>query len=189
MSTLTGIGQTQHLIARNPRPSFKKCKFLDFTGSNGTKEQARHFLDTVRCGTALQPPAADLDEAVKTMRLADAIMAGLKGIPTVYREAAIVDGAGPWQIMWNITLPLLKRVLMFVVVTQTIFSFQNFVPVYVMTKGGPIDSTKVIVYYIYQFGFLFQDMGYASAMSIVTLLILLVVSVIQMRLFRSDVEY
>ena len=117
------------------------------------------------------------------------IMAGLKGIPTVYREAAIVDGAGPWQIMWNITLPLLKRVLMFVVVTQTIFSFQNFVPVYVMTKGGPIDSTKVIVYYIYQFGFLFQDMGYASAMSIVTLLILLVVSVIQMRLFRSDVEY
>jgi ABC-type sugar transport system permease subunit len=117
------------------------------------------------------------------------IMAGLKGIPTVYREAAIVDGAGPWQIMYHITLPLLKRVLMFVVVTQTIFSFQNFVPVYVMTKGGPIDSTKVIVYYIYQFGFLFQDMGYASAMSIVTLLILLVVSVIQMRLFRSDVEY
>ena len=117
------------------------------------------------------------------------IMAGLKGIPTVYREAAIVDGAGPWQIMYHITLPLLKRVLMFVVVTQTIFSFQNFVPVYVMTKGGPIDATKVIVYYIYQFGFLFQDMGYASAMSIVTLLILLVISVIQMRLFRSDVEY
>ena len=117
------------------------------------------------------------------------IMAGLKGIPTVYREAAIVDGAGPWQIMYRITLPLLKRVLMLVVVTQTIFSFQNVVPVYVMTKGGPIDSTKVIVYYIYQFGFLFQDMGYASAMSIVTLLILLVVSVIQMRLFRSDVEY
>jgi ABC-type sugar transport system permease subunit len=117
------------------------------------------------------------------------IMAGLKGIPTVYREAAIVDGAGPWQIMYNITLPLLKRVLMFVVVTQTVFSFQNFVPVYVMTKGGPIGSTKVIVYYIYQFGFLFQDMGYASAMSIVTLLILLVVSMVQMRLFRTDVEY
>ena len=117
------------------------------------------------------------------------IMAGLKGIPTVYREAAIVDGAKPWQIMRHITLPLLKRVLMFVVVTQTIFSFQNFVPVYVMTKGGPMDATKVIVYYIYQFGFLFQDMGYASAMSIVTLLILLVVSMIQMRLFRTDVEY
>ena len=117
------------------------------------------------------------------------IMAGLKGIPVVYREAAIVDGAKPWQIMRHITLPLLKRVLMFVVVTQTIFSFQNFVPVYVMTKGGPMDSTKVIVFYIYQYGFLFQDMGYASAMSVVTLLVLLVVSMIQMRLFRTDVEY
>ena len=57
------------------------------------------------------------------------IMAGLKGIPVVYREAAIVDGAKPWQIMRYITLPLLQRVLRFVVVTQTIFSFQNFVPV------------------------------------------------------------
>ena len=117
------------------------------------------------------------------------IMAGLKGIPVVYREAAIVDGAKPWQIMRYITLPLLQRVLMFVVVTQTIFSFQNFVPVYVMTKGGPMDSTKVIVYYIYQYGFLFQDMGYASAMSVVTLFVLLVISMIQMRLFRTDVEY
>ncbi len=117
------------------------------------------------------------------------LMAGLKGIPTSYREAAIVDGAKAWQIFLFITLPLLKRVLMFVVVTQTIFSFQVFVPVFAMTKGGPIDATKVVVYYIYQFGFLFQDMGYASAMSIVTLIILLIVSVIQMRLFRSDVEY
>jgi len=117
------------------------------------------------------------------------LMAGLKGIPTDYREAAIVDGAKAWQIFWHITLPLLKRVIMFVVVTQTVFSFQVFVPVYVMTKGGPLDATKVIVYYIYQFGFLFQDMGYASALSIVTLVILLVVSVIQMRIFRSDVEY
>jgi ABC-type sugar transport system permease subunit len=117
------------------------------------------------------------------------LMAGLKGIPTEFNEAAIVDGAKPWQIFWHITLPLLKRVIMFVVVTQTIFSFQVFVPVYAMTKGGPLDSTKVIVYYIYQYGFLFQDMGYASALSIVTLVLLLVVSIGQMRLFRSDVQY
>jgi multiple sugar transport system permease protein len=117
------------------------------------------------------------------------LMAGLKGIPTEYREAAIVDGAKAWQIFWLITLPLLKRVIMFVIVTQTVFSFQVFVPVYAMTRGGPLDSTKVIVYYIYQFGFLFQDMGYASALSIVTLVILLIVSIIQMRLFRSEVEY
>ena len=117
------------------------------------------------------------------------LMAGLKGIPAVYREAAVVDGAKPWQVLWHITLPLLRRVMMFVMVTQTIFSFQVFVPVYAMTRGGPLERTKAVVYYIYQYGFLFQDMGTASAMSIVTLIILLVVSVGQMRLFRSDVAY
>ncbi len=117
------------------------------------------------------------------------LMAGLKGIPVVYREAAVVDGARPWEVLWHITLPLLRRVMMFVIVTQTIFSFQVFVPVYAMTRGGPLEATKAVVYYIYQYGFLFQDMGTASAMSIVTLLILLVVSVIQMRAFRSDVAY
>ena len=67
-------------------------------------------------------------------------------------------------------------VLMFVIVTQTIFSFQVFVPVYQMTKGGPLDATKVLVYYIYQQGFHFQDMGYASAISMVTLVILVGIS-------------
>ncbi|MFL5806033.1 MAG: carbohydrate ABC transporter permease [Roseiflexaceae bacterium] len=113
-------------------------------------------------------------------------VAGLKGIPEIYYEAAIVDGASRWQSFWHITLPLLRPILMFVIVTQTIFSFQVFVPVYQMTKGGPLDSTKVIVYYIYQTGFLFQDMGYASAISIVTLVLLLLVSWLQMRLLRLD---
>ena len=117
------------------------------------------------------------------------LMAGLKGIPDMFYEAARIDGASGWQQFWSITLPLLRRVLMFVLVTQTIFSFQVFVPVYTMTKGGPLDATKVIVYYIYQNGFLFQDMGYASAISTVTLIILLVVSAVQMRLLRSEVEY
>jgi multiple sugar transport system permease protein len=117
------------------------------------------------------------------------LMAGLKGIPDMYFEAARIDGASGWQQFWRITLPLLRRVLMFVVVTQTIFSFQVFVPVYTMTKGGPLDATKVIVYYIYQNGFLFQDMGYAAAISTVTLVILLVVSAGQMWLLRSEVEY
>jgi multiple sugar transport system permease protein len=113
-------------------------------------------------------------------------VAGLKGIPEMYYEAAIVDGASRWQLLRHVTIPLLRPILMFVIVTQTIFSFQVFVPIYQMTKGGPLDSTKVIVYYIYQTGFLFQDMGYASAISIVTLVILLVVSWLQMRLLRID---
>jgi multiple sugar transport system permease protein len=113
-------------------------------------------------------------------------VAGLKGISETYYEAAIVDGANRWQSFWNITIPMLRPVLMFVIVTQTIFSFQVFVPAYQMTKGGPLDSTKVIVYYIYQQGFNFQDMGYASALSMVTLVLLLLVSWVQMRFLRSD---
>lgn len=117
------------------------------------------------------------------------LMAGLKGIPETFYEAARIDGTTAWQQFRHITLPLLRRVLMFVVVTQTIFAFQVFVPVYTMTKGGPLDATKVIVYYIYQMGFLFQDMGYASALSMITLLVLLAVSTAQMRWLRSEVEY
>ncbi len=113
-------------------------------------------------------------------------VAGLKGIPEVYYEAATVDGANPWQILRSITIPLLRPIMMFVIVTQTIFSFQVFVPVYQMSQGGPLDSTKVIVYYIYQQGFRFQDMGYASAISVVTLVLLLIVSWVQMRLIRTD---
>jgi multiple sugar transport system permease protein len=113
-------------------------------------------------------------------------VAGLKGISETYYEAAIVDGANRWQLFTNITIPLLQPVLMFVIVTQTIFSFQVFVPVYQMTKGGPLDSTKVIVYYIYEQGFRLQDMGYASAMSVVTLVLLLLISWVQMRFLRSD---
>ncbi len=114
------------------------------------------------------------------------LMAGLKGIPGVYYEAAVVDGAGPWQRFWNVTIPLLRPVLMFVLVTQIAFSFQMFAPVFQMTKGGPLESTNVIVHYIYQQGFLFQDMGYASALSMVTLVILLVISFGQIKLLDTD---
>lgn len=117
------------------------------------------------------------------------LMAGLKGIPETFYEAAAIDGANRWQVFRNITLPLLRRVLMFVIVTQTIFAFQVFTPVYALTRGGPQDSTKVIVFYIYQYAFLFQDMAYASAMSMVLLGIILSISVVQMRFLRSAVEY
>jgi multiple sugar transport system permease protein len=117
------------------------------------------------------------------------IVAGLKGIPGQFYEAAIVDGANRWHLFRHITLPLLRRTLFFVVVTQTIFSFQVFIPVYSMTSGGPLDSTKVIVYYIYQLGFLFQDMGYAAAISMILLVIILIISLIQIRFLRSEVEY
>ena len=114
------------------------------------------------------------------------LLAGLKAIPQTYYEAALVDGANAWEAFRRITIPLLMPVLMFVVVTQAVFSFQVFVPVYQMTQGGPLDSTKVLVYYIYQQGFRFQDMGYASALSVVALLIMVVISYLLMRWLRPQ---
>ena len=119
------------------------------------------------------------------------IMAGLKGIPNVYYEAAVVDGANKWQTFWRITVPLLQRVLLFVIITQTIFSFQVFVPVYAMSlpPGGPSHTTEVIVYYIYKNGFRTGRMDYASALSVILLIIILAISLVEMRLMRSEVEY
>jgi multiple sugar transport system permease protein len=114
------------------------------------------------------------------------LVAGLKGISQTYYEAAIVDGANPWQRFRYITLPMLRRALMFVIVTTTIFSFQVFIPVYQLTHGGPGQATNVIVYNVYKQAFVFGAMGYASAISIMLLVIMLLISVIQMRLLRSN---
>jgi multiple sugar transport system permease protein len=114
------------------------------------------------------------------------LLAGLKAIPQTYYEAALVDGANAWEAFRRVTIPLLMPVIMFVVVTQAVFSFQVFVPVYQMTRGGPLDSTKVLVYYIYQQGFRFQDMGYASALSVVALIIMVIISYFLIRWLRPQ---
>lgn len=117
------------------------------------------------------------------------LLAGMKGIPDVYYEAAKIDGANRLQMFWRITIPLLMRVMLFVVVTQTINAFQVFIPVYAMTRGGPQDITKVVNYLIYQEAFTYQNMGFASALSVLVLAVILVVSLVLMRVLRSDVEY
>jgi len=114
------------------------------------------------------------------------LVAGLKGVPEMLHEAAIVDGANSWQRFWSVTLPSIKRQLMFVVVWATMGAFQVFIPVYSLTQGGPSRSTNVVVYYIYKEAFIFGEMGYASALSIILLFILLGVSIFQMRILRSD---
>jgi multiple sugar transport system permease protein len=114
------------------------------------------------------------------------LAAGLKSIPGEMYEAAIVDGANNWQRFWKITIPMISRQLMFVTVWATLGAFQVFIPVYSLTQGGPSRATNVIVYYIYSKAFQFGEMGYASAMSMVLLFVLLIVSVLQMRLFKRD---
>lgn len=116
-------------------------------------------------------------------------VAGLKGIPDLYYEAARIDGASSLQRFWYITLPLLKPVTLFIVVTQTISAMQVFVPIFVMTQGGPFFATNAIVYYIYQNGFAYNDMGYASALSFFVLALLVAVSYLQFKLLKGQAEY
>lgn len=115
-------------------------------------------------------------------------LAGLQGIPQVYHDAARVDGAGPWQRFRRITLPLLRPTLLFVLVTGTISSFQVFTYVSVMTEGGPLHATEVVVYRIYQEAWEFLRFGTASAMSLVLLVILLVATLVQFRWLGRKVE-
>ena len=111
--------------------------------------------------------------------------AGLQAIPRSYYEAARIDGAGEWQIFWSITLPLLRPVMAFVLITNVIGSFQIFDTVVVATRGGPADSTNVLIYYIYDTAFSFSRMGYASAMSVALFLGLIVFTLMQLRFFRA----
>ena len=116
-------------------------------------------------------------------------VAGLKGIPDTFYEAAAIDGASKIRQFFNITLPLLKPVTLFVVLTQTISSLQVFIPIFVMTQGGPQQSTNAIVYYIYQYAFNFNEMGVACAMSFLVLILMVGVSWTNFRFLQSDVEY
>ncbi len=100
-------------------------------------------------------------------------LAGLQGIPTTIYEAALIDGAGAWQRFRRITLPLLSPTMFFAVVMTVISSFQVFDQAYVMTGGGPAFATNTIVMYIWQSGFQFFKMGYASAIAWVLFLGLL----------------
>ncbi|MFQ6093401.1 MAG: carbohydrate ABC transporter permease [bacterium] len=116
-------------------------------------------------------------------------LAGLQSIPGHFYEAAVIDGASSWQRFRQITLPLLKPTTFFVLVTSIISSFQVFTSVFVMTEGGPSRSTDVAVYHIYQNGWEYLKMGYASAMALVLLVIIMVVTLIQFKLLGKRVEY
>ena len=111
--------------------------------------------------------------------------AGLSGIPDHYYEAAEIDGAGGWHKFYNITLPLLSPTTLFILVLSIIGSFQVFDLVYVLTFGGPLGSTKVLVYYLYEHAFKFFNMGYASAVAYVLFAVLFILTLLQIRFFRG----
>lgn len=113
-------------------------------------------------------------------------LTGLQSIPRSLYEAAILEGASEWQMFRNITLPLLRPVMVFVLVTSVTGSFQIFDTIAVTTGGGPQDSTNVIVNYIITNAFSFYKMGYASAMSMVLCAVMMLYTVIQMRVMRAS---
>jgi multiple sugar transport system permease protein len=113
------------------------------------------------------------------------VFAGLQTIPTEIYEAARIDGSDDQQTFWHITLPLLRPVLAFVVVTSVLGSFQIFDTVAVTTKGGPINATKVFNFMIYQQAFERFRMGYSTAVSMVLFLILVGVGLIQMKILKA----
>ena len=113
-------------------------------------------------------------------------LTGLQSIPRSLYEAAILEGASEWQMFRNITLPLLRPVMVFVLVTSVTGSFQIFDTIAVTTGGGPQDSTNVIVNYIITNAFSFYKMGYASAMSMVLCAVMMLYTVIQMRTMRAS---
>ncbi|GHO42344.1 carbohydrate ABC transporter permease [Ktedonospora formicarum] len=115
--------------------------------------------------------------------------AAMAGIPPELYEAAQLDGAGPIQRWWYITLPLIKSTTLYLVVLYTIASFQVFEKFYIMVKSGVGTSTDVMVTQIYQNGFQQMRFGVASAQAFVLFLMIAIVSVVQFRFLRSDVEY
>lgn len=122
-------------------------------------------------------------------------IAGLQGIPETLYEAATIDGANRWQTFSYITLPLLNPTIVFILITSVINSFQMFVPVFMMTSsttgepGGPLNSTRVLVYHLYSIAFRNLDMGYGSAIAFILFAILLIVTVLQFKVVQQKVEY
>jgi len=106
-------------------------------------------------------------------------LAGLQGVPNELYEAATIDGAGKWQKLLHITVPMLHPTTYFVALTALIRSFQEFDMVNIMTEGGPINSTITVAMYLYNYGFKYFEMGYACAAAYVLFLLVFVVSLVQ----------
>ncbi|MEU2060297.1 sugar ABC transporter permease [Streptomyces sp. NPDC013455] len=116
------------------------------------------------------------------------LTAGLKAVPESYYEAAALDGAGPVTVFFRITLPLLRPSLLFVCVTQFLTGLQSFALIIVMTKGGPGDATDVAALEMYRQAFSYGDWGTASAAAFVLFTVVLLVTLVQLWIFRRTGE-
>lgn len=113
-------------------------------------------------------------------------LAGLQGVPPSLYEAAQIDGANKWNLIRHITIPLLRPTIMFELVMLTIGGFNVFLSVWVMTSGGPMNSTQVVSVYMFQQAFNYFNFGYGSALSVMLFVIVFIIAQIQRRWLKSN---
>lgn len=111
--------------------------------------------------------------------------AALRGIPADVKEAARIDGAGEGEVRRYIVLPLLQPVILFLTVVGTVFALQAYTAVYLLTRGGPFGSTRVIGYYLYEVAFERFDLGYGAALTVFLMVLTLAVALIQARVLSG----
>jgi multiple sugar transport system permease protein len=123
------------------------------------------------------------------------MLAGLNQIPKVFYEAAELDGANFWQQLRHITLPLMNTAIVFLIITLTISALQTFAFIFIMAEagghdmGGPLNSTRTLVIHIYDHGFKRYEFGYAAAITVVMLLLMVALTLVQIRVLSRRVEY
>ncbi|MGW5617260.1 carbohydrate ABC transporter permease [Streptomyces sp. NPDC003877] len=155
---------------------------------------ANQFLDTL----GMEPVGWLSDESVAMWSIAVLTvwwtvgfnfllyLAALQSLPSTFYEAAALDGAGAWRRLWSITLPQLRRTTALVAMLQILASLKVFDQIYILTKGGPNGSTRPVLEYVYDVGFTGYRLGYASAVSYLFFAFVIVVSLVQLRLFRQE---
>ena len=116
------------------------------------------------------------------------LLAGIQDIPSDYMEAAQIDGANKWQTFRHIIMPLLRPTSFFVIVILTINALQAFDQIYVMTRGGPAQATYTLVMYIYEKAFREWNFGYSGAMAVVLFAMIFMLTLVQVRYFRTSDE-
>jgi multiple sugar transport system permease protein len=116
-------------------------------------------------------------------------LAGLQGVPASLYEAADLDGAGPWQTFCNVTVPMLSPTIFFNVIMATIGGFQVFGAAWILTGGGPSNSTLFYVYYLFNRAFVYFNLGYASAMAWLLFGVVLAITLFQLRMAPKWVHY
>lgn len=116
-------------------------------------------------------------------------LAGLQAIPQDLYDAAKIDGANVWWRFWSVTLPMLSPIAFFLVVTSILSTFQSFDVIRVMTRGGPVDATNTLIYYVYEQGFIAFNAGRSAAAALVMFVLMMGVTLIQLKYSENKVHY